>query len=115
METTIATDLTRQINQKSEEDGFGGVMGMGRGMMSLVSQLNVSKLSYYLPSIDDGLLLMMIRKMNATVDDTSSDGYVACFDLHSSVVVPKLVFHFENADIELDNYMINDRRSGSGA
>ena len=51
-------------------------------------------------------------QMNATVDDTSSDGYVACFDLHSSVVVPKLVFHFENADIELDNYMINDPRSG---
>ncbi|KAL1823002.1 hypothetical protein ACET3Z_009780 [Daucus carota] len=57
-------------------------------------------------------LLDRAHEMNATVDDTSSDGYVACFDLHSSVVVPKLVFHFENADIELDNYMINDRRSG---
>ena len=51
-------------------------------------------------------------QMNATVDDTSSDGYVACFYLHSRVVVAKLLFDFENADIELDNYMINDRRSG---
>ncbi|XP_017237963.1 aspartic proteinase nepenthesin-1 [Daucus carota subsp. sativus] len=187
-----------QDNHFFEEDGFGGVMGMGRGMMSLVSQLNVSKFSYCLPSIaddtksistlflgsvpnfsldsattkttylvknkiypsfyyvmlcgisvgdarldidedkfavnDDGNGGMAIdasttntvleeeafhrvanefaSQMNATVDDTSSDGYVACFNLHSSVVVPKLVFHFENADIELDNYMINDPRSG---
>ena len=41
-------------------------------------------------------------QMNATVDDMNSDGYVACFDLQSNVVVPKLVFHFENADIELN-------------
>ncbi|KAK1382924.1 hypothetical protein POM88_020659 [Heracleum sosnowskyi] len=35
------------------EDGFGGLMGMGRGLLSLVSQLNESTFFYCLPSIDE--------------------------------------------------------------
>lgn len=198
-ENVKVSDLAFGCGQDNHfsEDGFGGLMGMGRGLLSLVSQLNESAFAYCLPSIDEdtentGTLFLgsppnfslgnaitkttyLVRnklypsfyyvsfygisvgdvrldidednfavsddgnggmaidasttntvleeeafnrmanefasQMNATIDNTSSDGYVACFNLQSSVMVPKLVFHFENADIELDNYMINDPRS----
>ncbi|MCD7456171.1 hypothetical protein HAX54_030786 [Datura stramonium] len=56
-------------------------------------------------------------QVNLPVDDSSSTGLDLCFKLPSntnSIEIPKLVFHFEGADMDLpaDNYMIADSRMG---
>ncbi|KAJ8542356.1 hypothetical protein K7X08_017222 [Anisodus acutangulus] len=56
-------------------------------------------------------------QVNLPVDDSSSTGLDLCFKLPSdtnNIQVPKLVFHFEGAHMDLpaDNYMISDSRMG---
>lgn len=56
-------------------------------------------------------------QVNLPVDDSSSTGLDLCFKLPSNtnnIEIPKLVFHFEGADMDLpaDNYMIADSRMG---
>ncbi|OIT03336.1 PREDICTED: aspartic proteinase nepenthesin-1 [Nicotiana attenuata] len=56
-------------------------------------------------------------QVNLPVDDSSSTGLDLCFTLPSNtnnIEVPKLVFHFEGADLDLpaDNYMIADSSMG---
>lgn len=184
----------------TEGDGFNqgaGLVGLGRGPLSLVSQLGLGKFSYCLSSIDDTktspLLFGSLAKMNESfkarvattplvqnpshpsfyylslegitvggtllsipnstvvskdgtggmiidsgttityleaptyklmkkafiaqtklpVDDGSSTGLDLCFSVpsnDSTVEVPKLIFHFKGADLDLppDNYMIQD-------
>ncbi|XP_047328321.1 aspartic proteinase nepenthesin-1 [Impatiens glandulifera] len=58
-----------------------------------------------------------VNHVNLKVDKSGSTGLDLCFELPtgtSSVEVPKLVFHFENADLELpvENYMIADSSVG---
>ncbi|KAJ8540211.1 hypothetical protein K7X08_030130 [Anisodus acutangulus] len=189
----------------NEGSGFSqgaGLVGLGRGPLSLVSQLHMSKFSYCLTSINDeadsksSTLLMgsiahdddkniittplvknptqpsfyylslqgisvgdtqlpikkstfslnqdgtggmiidsgttityleesaftLLKKefssqVNLPVDDSSSAGLDICFKLPSdtnTIQVPKLVFHFEGADMDFpaDNYMIADSRMG---
>lgn len=189
----------------NEGDGFnqgGGLVGLGRGPLSLVSQLKEPKFSYCLTSIDEAktstLLLGSLASENGTqkttkrttplirnpsqpsfyylslegisvgnsrlsidkstfelqddgsggsiidsgttityidgkvfdllkkefisqtklpVDDSGSSGLDLCFTLPSDtteVEVPKLVFHFKGADLDLpgQNYMVADSSSG---
>ncbi|KAK4840942.1 hypothetical protein QYF36_021932 [Acer negundo] len=193
----------------NEGDGFsqgGGLVGLGRGPLSLVSQLKEPKFSYCLTSIDDtktsSLLMGSLASVNSTsssgdqeikttpliknslqpsfyylslegisvggsrlsikkstfalqddgtggliidsgttityleksafdkvkkefisqiklsVDDSGSTGLDLCFHLPSdnseNIDVPKLVFHFEGADLELpsENYMVGDSSMG---
>ncbi|XVE83433.1 hypothetical protein DITRI_Ditri16bG0088500 [Diplodiscus trichospermus] len=190
--------------EDNEGDGFSqgaGLVGLGRGPLSLVSQLKEPKFSYCLTSIDEnqkGTLLMgsiasvnkslgaikttplihnpaqpsfyylslqgisvggtrlpikkstfaleddgtggliidsgttityleesafdVVKKeftsqMKLSVDNSGSTGLDLCFNLPSGstqVDVPKLVFHFEGADLDLpgENYMIADSSSG---
>ncbi|XP_004239638.1 aspartic proteinase nepenthesin-1 [Solanum lycopersicum] len=56
-------------------------------------------------------------QVNLAVDDSSSTGLDLCFKLPSNtnnIQVPKLIFHFEGADMDLpaENYMIADSRMG---
>ncbi|KAK6790464.1 hypothetical protein RDI58_014264 [Solanum bulbocastanum] len=56
-------------------------------------------------------------QINLPVDDSSSTGLDLCFKLPSNtnnIQVPKLIFHFEGADMDLpaENYMIADSRMG---
>ncbi|TMX03495.1 hypothetical protein EJD97_015915 [Solanum chilense] len=56
-------------------------------------------------------------QVNLEVDDSSSTGLDLCFKLPSNtnnIKVPKLIFHFEGADMDLpaENYMIADSRMG---
>ncbi|XP_049403555.1 aspartic proteinase nepenthesin-1 [Solanum stenotomum] len=56
-------------------------------------------------------------QVNLPVDDSSSTGLDLCFKLPSNtnnIEVPKLIFHFEGADMDLpaENYMIADSRMG---
>ncbi|KAK4717404.1 hypothetical protein R3W88_015742 [Solanum pinnatisectum] len=56
-------------------------------------------------------------QINLSVDDSSSTGLDLCFKLPSNtnnIQVPKLIFHFEGADMDLpaENYMIADSRMG---
>ncbi|XP_006345762.1 aspartic proteinase nepenthesin-1 [Solanum tuberosum] len=56
-------------------------------------------------------------QVNLPVDDSSSTGLDLCFILPSNtnnIEVPKLIFHFEGADMDLpaENYMIADSRMG---
>ncbi|CAN4115339.1 unnamed protein product [Withania somnifera] len=56
-------------------------------------------------------------KVNLPVDDSSSTGLDLCFKMPSNtnqIEIPKLIFHFEGADMDLppDNYMIADSRMG---
>ncbi|PHT99495.1 hypothetical protein BC332_29283 [Capsicum chinense] len=56
-------------------------------------------------------------KVNLPVDDSSSTGLDLCFKLPSNtnhIEIPKLIFHFEGADMDLpaDNYMIADSSMG---
>lgn len=189
----------------NEGDGFtqgAGLVGLGRGPLSLVSQLKEPKFSYCLTSIDDtktsSLLMGSLASVNSSssaikttpliknslqpsfyylslkgisvggtnlpiktstfalqddgtggliidsgttityleksafnivkkefisqtklsVDDSGSTGLDLCFKLPSdnsdTVEVPKLVFHFDGADLELpsENYMIGDSSMG---
>lgn len=190
--------------EDNEGDGFeqaSGLVGLGRGPLSLVSQLNEPKFSYCLSSMDDDsktstLFLGSLPSVNATqkaltvplltnpsqpsfyylplegitvgdtrlsiekstfevgddghggviidsgttityieenafnalkkeftsqmslsVDKTGSSGLDLCFALPSGtnqVEVPKLIFHFSGADLELpsENYMIADSDVG---
>lgn len=189
-------------NEGSGFDQGAGLVGLGRGPLSLVSQLGVPKFSYCLTSIDDtatsklllgsqatsgnlstkamkttpliknplqpsfyylslegisvGDTLLPIKKSTfalqsdgsggviidsgttityieesafdlvkkefksqtkLTVDDSGSAGLDLCFKLpsdSSQVEVPKLIFHFEGADLDLpgENYMIADSTVG---
>ncbi|XVF16888.1 hypothetical protein REPUB_Repub10bG0070000 [Reevesia pubescens] len=190
--------------EDNEGDGFSqgaGLVGLGRGPLSLVSQLKEPKFSYCLTSIDEtqkSTLLMgsiasvnrtlgamkttplihnpsqpsfyylslegisvgstrlpikksnfaieddgtggliidsgttitylektafdifkkeFISQMKLSVDNSGSTGLELCFSLPSGstqVDVPKLVFHFDGADLDLpgENYMIADLTSG---
>ncbi|XP_022773823.1 aspartic proteinase nepenthesin-1-like [Durio zibethinus] len=190
--------------EDNEGDGFSqgaGLVGLGRGPLSLVSQLKEPKFSYCLTSIDETqkstLLMGSIASVNSTsgaikttplilnpsqpsfyylslqgisvgstrlpikkstfalqddgtggliidsgttityleesafdlvkkeftsqmklsVDNSGSTGLELCFSLPSGstqVDVPKLVFHFDGADLDLpgENYMIADSSSG---
>ncbi|XP_055809484.1 aspartic proteinase nepenthesin-1 [Solanum dulcamara] len=56
-------------------------------------------------------------QVNLPEDDSSSTGLDLCFKLPSNtnnIKVPKLIFHFEGADMDLppDNYIIADSRMG---
>jgi hypothetical protein len=56
-------------------------------------------------------------KINLPVDSSGSTGLDVCFTLPSgstNIEVPKLVFHFDGADLELpaENYMIGDSSMG---
>ncbi|GMI98102.1 Atypical Aspartic Protease in Roots 1 [Hibiscus trionum] len=58
-----------------------------------------------------------IKQMNLPLDTSGVTGLDLCFTLPSGttkVKVPKLVFHFEGADLDLpaENYMISDSESG---
>ncbi|KAI6691739.1 hypothetical protein NL676_019449 [Syzygium grande] len=145
-------------NEGSGFDQGAGLVGLGRGPLSLVSQLGVPKFSYCLTSIDDtktSKLLMGSEAISGnlstsamkttpllknpsqpsfyylslegisefksqtklTVDDSGSTGLDLCFKLPSDtsqVEVPKLIFHFEGADLDLpgENYMIADSTVG---
>lgn len=188
----------------NEGSGFSqgaGLVGLGRGPLSLISQLGLGKFSYCLTSIDDNktspLLFGSLAKMNESlkfqagatpllqnpsqpafyylslegitvggtllsipnstfalkhgtggmiidsgttityleaagyklmkkafisqmklpVADGSSTGLDLCFSVpsdNSAVEVPKLIFHFKGADLDLppDNYMIHDSATG---
>lgn len=192
--------------QDNEGDGFSqgaGIVGFGRGPLSLVSQLNEPQFSYCLTSIDDnsktstlfmgpkesfnitktesikttpliqnpsqpsfyylslegitvgdarlpinpstfelqedgtgGVIIDsgttityleqsgfdLVKKeftsrINLPVDDSGATGLDVCFRLPADskdVEVPKLVFHFKDADLELpgENYMIGDSTMG---
>ncbi|WCJ37713.1 Eukaryotic aspartyl protease family protein [Euphorbia peplus] len=187
--------------EDNEGDGFSqgsGLVGLGRGPLSLVSQLKESKFSYCLTSIDDtktstlmmgslansseemkttpllqnpsqpsfyylslegisvGKNRLSIKKsrfelqndgsggliidsgttityleskafdlvkeefksqMGLTVDNSGSTGLELCFKLPATsteIDVPKLVLHFEGADLELpaENYIIADSSMG---
>ncbi|CAN7026456.1 hypothetical protein IGI04_024949 [Brassica rapa subsp. trilocularis] len=56
-------------------------------------------------------------RMSLPVDDSGSTGLDLCFTLPSNakkIAVPKLVFHFKDADLELpgENYMVADSSTG---
>ncbi|KAJ6302480.1 hypothetical protein OIU77_016550 [Salix suchowensis] len=156
----------------NEGSGFSqgaGLVGLGRGPLSLVSQLKEPKFSYCLTSVDEtktSTLLMGISsqrisvggnrlpikkstfslqddgsggliidsgttityleesafnlvakeftsQIDLPVDSSGSTGLEVCFTLPSGstkMEVPKMVFHFDGADLELpaENYMIGD-------
>ncbi|KAE8700028.1 Aspartic proteinase nepenthesin-1 [Hibiscus syriacus] len=158
--------------EDNEGEGFlqgAGLVGLGRGALSLVSQLKEPKFSYCLVPFDDtkktiillpsthgisvgktrlpidkssfalradgtgGLIIdsgttityleenafhevkkEFIKKMKLPIDGSGVTGLDLCFTLPSGVTevkVPKLVFHFEGADLDLpaENYMISTR------
>lgn len=192
--------------EENEGDGFNqgaGLVGLGRGALSLVSQLNEPKFSYCLNSIDDsksssllmgsladvnssasrneakttplvknpaqpsfyylslqgitvgdtllplekdafalqddgngGLIIdsgttityleesaydalrkVFASKINLPVDDSGAEGLDLCFKLPSDlseVEVPKLIFHFNGADLDFppENYVLSDSDLG---
>ncbi|KAF9608431.1 hypothetical protein IFM89_009797 [Coptis chinensis] len=152
----------------SDNEGSGftqgaGLVGLGRGPLSLVSQLGSGKFSYCLTSIDDtktritvgktllaipkstfalkedgsgGLIIdsgttityledrsfklvkkAFVAQMKLPVADAGSTGLDLCFSVSSDasdVYVPKLIFHFDGADLDLpgENYVIGDSSMG---
>ncbi|KAJ6299012.1 hypothetical protein OIU76_020063 [Salix suchowensis] len=140
----------------NEGSGFSqgaGLVGLGRGPLSLVSQLKEPKFSYCLTSesrwvalaylsrnppfslqddgsggliIDSGTTITYLEEsafnlvakeftsqIDLPVDSSGSTGLEVCFTLPSGstkMEVPKMVFHFDGADLELpaENYMIGD-------
>ncbi|TYJ08324.1 hypothetical protein E1A91_A11G066900v1 [Gossypium mustelinum] len=167
--------------EENDGEGFSqgaGLVGLGRGPLSLVSQLKEPKFSYCLTPFDEtqkstllmgsiasvnrtlgitvgrtrlpfnestfafqddgsgGLIIdsgttityleesvfnvlseRFIKQMKLPVDNSGSTGLELCFILPSDtskVKVPKLIFHFDGADLDLpgENYVIADSNMG---
>ncbi|XP_022740638.1 aspartic proteinase nepenthesin-1-like [Durio zibethinus] len=89
-----------------EDDGTGGLI-IDSG----------TTITYLEQSAFDEVKKEFISQMKLSVDNTGSTGLELCFSLPSGstqVNVPKLVFHFDGADLDLpgENYMIADSTSG---
>lgn len=89
-----------------EDDGTGGLI-IDSG----------TTITYLEESAFDEVKKEFISQMKLSEDDSGSTGLELCFSLPSGsteVDVPKLVFHFNGADLDLpgENYMIADSSSG---
>lgn len=89
-----------------KEDGSGGLI-IDSG----------TTITYLEESAFDSLKKEFISQTKLSVDTSGSTGLELCFTLPSdvsSVEVPKLVFHFDGADLDLpgENYMIADSTVG---
>ncbi|KAH7566112.1 hypothetical protein ACOSP7_022396 [Xanthoceras sorbifolium] len=91
-----------------QDDGTGGLI-IDSG----------TTITYIEKSAFDTLKKEFISQTKLSVDDSGSTGLDLCFHLPSSddskqVEVPKLVFHFDGADLELpsENYMVGDSSMG---
>ncbi|KAK6128387.1 hypothetical protein DH2020_037863 [Rehmannia glutinosa] len=137
----------------NEGGGFnqgGGLVGLGRGPLSLVSQLDEPKFSYWITVgdtvlpinkstfalkgdgtggmiIDSGTTITyieesafdivkkeFINQVKLPVDESNDTGLDLCFTLPSdarNIEVPKMIFHFDGADLDLpgENYIIADQ------
>ncbi|XVF58886.1 hypothetical protein PTKIN_Ptkin07bG0102000 [Pterospermum kingtungense] len=89
-----------------EDDGTGGLI-IDSG----------TTITYLEESAFDVVKKEFISQMKLSVDDSGSTGLELCFRLPSGsteIDVPKLVFHFDGADLDLpgENYMISDSTLG---
>ncbi|XVF60972.1 hypothetical protein PTKIN_Ptkin08bG0090700 [Pterospermum kingtungense] len=106
----ISVGSTRLFIKKStfalQDDGTGGLI-IDSG----------TTITYLEKSAFDLVKKEFISQMKLSVDNSGSTGLDLCFNLPSGstqVDVPKLVFHFDGADLDLpgENYMIADSSSG---
>lgn len=96
-----------------KEDTFS-LNDNGSGGMIIDSGTTIT---YLEKSAFDQLKKEFTSQMNLPLDDSGSSGLDLCFKMPkdtSSLEVPKLVFHFKEADLELpsENYMIGDMNMG---
>ncbi|GLT91726.1 hypothetical protein SLE2022_096000 [Rubroshorea leprosula] len=96
----------KQSTFSIQEDGSGGMI-IDSG----------TTITYLEESAFDALAEEFTSQVKLPVDKSEGTGLDVCFNLPSDtkeVEVPKLVFHFEGADVELpsDNYMIGDSSMG---
>jgi hypothetical protein len=106
----ISVGKTRLPIEKStfelQDDGSGGVI-IDSG----------TTITYIDGNAFDSLKKEFISQVKLDVDDSGSSGLDLCFSIPSGktdVEVPKLVFHFNGADLDLpgENYMVADSSSG---
>lgn len=107
----ISVGSTRLPIKKStfalEDDGTGGLI-IDSG----------TTITYLEESAFDVVKKEFVSQMKLSVDDSGSTGLELCFSLPSSdskeIDVPKLVFHFDGADLDLhgENYMTADSSLG---
>lgn len=89
-----------------QDDGSGGLI-IDSG----------TTISYIDSNAFDSLKKEFVSQVKLAVDNSGSSGLDLCFSLPSDttdVEIPKLVFHFKGADVELpgENYMVADSSSG---
>lgn len=99
-------DTRVPIDTKIEDDGSGGlIIDCG------------TTISYLFGNVFSKIKKAFISQTKLAVDDSGATGLDLCFTLPSDtseLEIPKLVFHFKGADLDLpaENYIVADSSSG---
>ncbi|CAN8272675.1 unnamed protein product [Cochlearia groenlandica] len=88
------------------EDGTGGMI-IDSG----------TTITYLEETVFNALRKEFVSRMSLLVDNSGSTGFDLCFTLpnvEKNIAVPKLIFHFKGANLELpgENYMVEDPSTG---